>query len=226
MRKRLLKAFRPSVMAREDASRRRRVRSCPRLEHLESRVVMLTFKVNTTLDTVAVNLRTGKDATGHISLRSAIMAADARGGSNTIKLPGGTYTLTIAGANEDASATGDLDITSNLTIKGSGSNRTIIDGNNLDRVVEILQGQDDHFRRHHPARAGKRWGRRLEQRRPGHAFVGSGHGEPRVGSNGANGAAGSGSHGGNGFDGGNGSDGTAGAGGRDLQRGRVYEPVE
>ena len=101
---------------------------------------MSTFQVNTTLDTVAVDLRTGKDATGHISLRSAIMAADASGGSNTIKLRNGTYTLTIAGANEDASATGDLDITGNLTIKGSGSRGTIIDGNNLDRVIQVLEG--------------------------------------------------------------------------------------
>src|SRR5262249_44553134 len=83
---------------------------------------------------------TGKDASGHISLRSAIMAADARGGTNTIKLPSGTYALTIAGAGEDASATGDLDITSNITIKGAGSSKTIIDGNNLDRVFQIQRG--------------------------------------------------------------------------------------
>ena len=103
--------------------------------------MMSTFQVNTTLDTVAVDLRTGKDATGHVSLRSAIMAANAHGGSNTIKLRSGTYTLTIAGANEDASATGDLDIASNLTIKGSGSAGTIIDASNLDRVIEILHGK-------------------------------------------------------------------------------------
>ena len=59
----------------------------PGLEMLEHRVVLSTFRVNTTLDTVAVNLKTGKDATGHISLRSAIMAADAKGGSNKIILP-------------------------------------------------------------------------------------------------------------------------------------------
>ena len=49
----------------------------PRFEGLEGRVLLATFKVNTTLDTQAVNLRNGKDATGHISLRSAIMAADS-----------------------------------------------------------------------------------------------------------------------------------------------------
>ena len=64
-------------------------------------MVLSTFKVNTTLDTVAVNLKNGKDASGHISLRSAIMAADAHGGKNTIILPSGTFTLTIAGAGEE-----------------------------------------------------------------------------------------------------------------------------
>jgi hypothetical protein len=112
----------------------------PRLEGLEDRLLLSTFNVDTTLDTVAADLRTGRDAAGHISLRSAVMAADARGGSNTIKLHNGTYTLTIAGANEDASATGDLDIAGNITIKGSGSAGTIIDGNNMDRVIQILRG--------------------------------------------------------------------------------------
>ena len=66
--------------------------------------------MNTTLDTVAVNLKNGKDASGHISLRSAIMAADASHGSSTIIVPAGVFLLTIPGANENASATGDLDL--------------------------------------------------------------------------------------------------------------------
>jgi hypothetical protein len=113
----------------------------PGLQRLEDRAVLSTFRINTTLDTVAVDLKKGKDTTGHISLRSAIQAADARGGSNTIILPGGTFTLTIAGAGEDAGASGDLDITRNLTIKGKGSGSTIIDGNNLDRVFQVLSGK-------------------------------------------------------------------------------------
>jgi hypothetical protein len=131
---------RPNVPDLKRENRRRRVRSCPRLERLEERLALSTFQVNTALDTVAVNLRTGRDATGHISLRSAIMAADSQGGSSTINVPSGTYKLTIAGANEDASASGDLDITTNLTIKGAGSSSTIIDGNNLDRVIQVLRG--------------------------------------------------------------------------------------
>ncbi len=45
------------------------VRMRPRLEALEGRVVLSTFRVNTMLDTVAVNLKSGKDASGHVSLR-------------------------------------------------------------------------------------------------------------------------------------------------------------
>ena len=55
----------------------------PILEGLDDRVLLSTFKVNTTSDTVAVNLKTGKDATGHISLRSAIQAANAKPNSET-----------------------------------------------------------------------------------------------------------------------------------------------
>ena len=60
---------------------------------------------------------------------------------DTIILPAGTFKLTIAGACEDNDATGDLDINGNLTIKGKSSSATIIDGNNLDRVIEVLHGK-------------------------------------------------------------------------------------
>ena len=124
-------------MRRGKANRRRR----PGLEALESRVTPTTFRVNTILDTIAVNLKTGKDATGHVSLRSAIEAANAHPGTDKILLPAGTFRLTIAGANEDASASGDLDIAGPLNLQGAGTDSTIIDGNNLDRVIQVLGGQ-------------------------------------------------------------------------------------
>ncbi len=77
------------------------------------------------------------------SLREAIIAANALAGADTITLPAGIYTLTIPGAGEDAAATGDLDITADLTINGAGAATTIIDGNGavlFDRVVHILAG--------------------------------------------------------------------------------------
>ena len=125
---------------RTDTTKRKITKNCPRLEALEQRLQLSTFKVNTTLDTVAVNLHTGKDASGHISLRSAIMAADANRGSSTIIVPAGTFELTIPGANEDADATGDLDVKGKITIKGASANSTIVNGNGLDRVFEILSG--------------------------------------------------------------------------------------
>ncbi|HXE97663.1 MAG TPA: choice-of-anchor D domain-containing protein, partial [Dongiaceae bacterium] len=60
---------------------------------------------------------------------------------DTIVLPAGTYTLTIAGTGEDAAATGDLDITGlggALTISGAGAATTIIDGGALDTVFETI----------------------------------------------------------------------------------------
>jgi hypothetical protein len=93
---------------RRSGNRQLTTRTRPHLEALEARVVLTTFHVNTTLDTFAVNLKTGKDSSGHISLLSAIMAADARGGSNTIDVPAGTFTLTIR-----TEAAASLDIMNN-----------------------------------------------------------------------------------------------------------------
>src|SRR5438552_13537332 len=53
---------------------------------------------------------TGGTGNGQVTLRSAISAANANAGADTINLPTGTYTLTITGNNEQNNATGDLDI--------------------------------------------------------------------------------------------------------------------
>ncbi len=71
------------------------------------------------------------------SLREAIIAANAAAGPDTITLPAGTYNFAIAGQGEDAAATGDLDITSEVTILGAGADVTIIDAQDLDRVFHV-----------------------------------------------------------------------------------------
>ncbi len=95
--------------------------------------------VNTFKDEKAVD--------GNCSLREAIRAANldkkvdacpAGSGADTVYLPAGVYTLSIAGANEDNGLTGDLDILSDLTITGAGQGATIIDGGGLDRVFHIV----------------------------------------------------------------------------------------
>ena len=66
-------------------ARRKRARNYrPGLESLESRVTPSLFVVNTTLDTPVENFQTGQDGFGNISLRSAIQAANARPGPDTI----------------------------------------------------------------------------------------------------------------------------------------------
>ena len=103
----------------------------------------VTFVVNSTADAVDANPGDGicQTATpGQCTLRAAIQEANAVAGAYTITLPAGTYTLTIPGAGEDAAATGDLDVTQNVTINGAGMSSTIIDANNLDRAFQLISG--------------------------------------------------------------------------------------
>ncbi len=71
-------------------------------------------------------------------MREAIIAANNTAGDDTIDCRvDQPISLSIEGADEDAAATGDLDITSSLTIQGSGARSTIIDGDGIDRVFKI-----------------------------------------------------------------------------------------
>ncbi|MBN1922810.1 MAG: right-handed parallel beta-helix repeat-containing protein, partial [Anaerolineae bacterium] len=70
------------------------------------------------------------------TLRAAVQQANANLGANTIVLPAGSYSLSIAGADATAAA-GDLDINDALTLNGAGANTTIIQNTTTDRVFEI-----------------------------------------------------------------------------------------
>ena len=74
------------------------------------------------------------------SLREAIIAANAIPGHDTIMLPAGNYVLGLTGESEDAAATGDLDITDDLTLAGDGQSTTVIDANSIDRVFHTFPG--------------------------------------------------------------------------------------
>ncbi len=99
-----------------------------------------TFDVNDQTDAVDANPGDGVclTAANTCTLRAAVQEANAWPGPDVIRLPAGTYNLTITGANEDKAATGDLDITDDLTINGADKNTTIIDGNNNDRVFDVI----------------------------------------------------------------------------------------
>ncbi len=70
------------------------------------------------------------------SLREAVINANACAGHQTIHIPADGYTLTLVGDGEDAAATGDLDITDDVTIIGTGV--PSVHGFHSDRVFEIF----------------------------------------------------------------------------------------
>ncbi|MBI3410157.1 MAG: tandem-95 repeat protein [Planctomycetes bacterium] len=129
-----------TIKAREVAWRRR-VRIG--VEQLEDRMAPAVFTVNTNVDTVDVNPGDGvaADSQGLTSLRAAVMEANALAGADTINLPAGTYLLTRAGSGEGAAATGDLDVTGDLTIFGSTTGVSEISAQGLgDRIFDLPQG--------------------------------------------------------------------------------------
>ena len=92
---------------------------------------------------------------GKCSLREAVIAANTNAssgatagecipgsaGGDTIVLAAGTYRLTLAGANEEVAATGDLDVIEPLLVQGAGASATIIDATGLgDRIFDIGPG--------------------------------------------------------------------------------------
>jgi CSLREA domain-containing protein len=104
--------------------------------------------VNSTADVIADD--------SQCTLREAITAANtdaasggttgecaAGSGADTITLPAGTYTLTITGSGEDDNASGDLDITSDITINGASSDNTIIQvGSGGERAFHVVGSSD------------------------------------------------------------------------------------
>jgi hypothetical protein len=110
----------------------------PSVEQMEERCVPAVFSVNSTADIL-------HPPPGVVTLRSAIEAANATPGSNTIKLTvAGTYKITIPPSGSDDNTSGDFDIipkasspaNSSLTIVNASGGK-VVDGNHLDRVFDI-----------------------------------------------------------------------------------------
>jgi CSLREA domain-containing protein len=115
-----------------------------------------TFGVANQAHAAAIKVTTRADELNNqppCSLREAIRSANvdtaiggcqSGAGPDTITLPRGVYKLTIPNAptdpDEDNGGSGDLDILADLTIKGSGAVKTIVDGNGAalgDRVFHV-----------------------------------------------------------------------------------------
>ena len=148
---------------RRSRSRRRSLRSSvPQIELLENRMLLSSvtgsilqpessatnnpppalFVVNSFADTVDARPGDGlaADASGNTTLRAAIMECNSLASESIISLPAGTYILRLPGGSEDSATTGDLDITGNITIRGSGAATTTIDANGFDRILHVLSG--------------------------------------------------------------------------------------
>ena len=117
--------------ARGLKTQKRRVSRMSRvLEHLEQREMLTTYTVTTLQDIINAG-------DGVISLREAIISANANSGQDTIQFAqnlNGTINLTQ----------GQLDVTDSLTIVGNGSANTTINAQGNSRVFELL-GESRHF---------------------------------------------------------------------------------
>ena len=111
--------------------------------------MLATFVVDRVDDTNVAGAQVASAAANDCSLRGAISKANATPGPDIIifdpSTNGTPFTLTltnVGGLNEDANATGDLDITESLTIIGNGSTNTIIQAgtnatNGIDKVLAV-----------------------------------------------------------------------------------------
>lgn len=102
------------------------------------------IEVGTTADTVDISPGNGvcADSFGLCSLRAAVMEGNARPGFEGIYVPAGIYVLTLAGADDEISVVGDLDITSSegMEIYGAYYGSTIISGNGVTGLFDIKSG--------------------------------------------------------------------------------------
>lgn len=114
-----------------------------RMERLETRQLLATLVVSSTVDAVDSDPGDGVceiSSGGPCTLRAAIQEANALNGPDQISVPAGTYSLSIAGTDESLGATGDLDIGDDLILQGAGAAHTIIDAAGIDRVLDIARG--------------------------------------------------------------------------------------
>lgn len=112
------------------------------MQALESRALLTTFVVDSFIDAVDADPGDGTALTaGNVtSLRAAVQEANALAGPDIIQLPLGLHQLLIAGESDTGVDIGDLDITEDVTITGAGSNDTILDFDDFDRIFDIATG--------------------------------------------------------------------------------------
>ena len=131
------------------------VAAAGRLQPVAAAPAAISFPVASTLDVVddapgdgQCHTLVSSPAGGLCTLRAAVMEADATSGAGAaIIVPAGIYSLTISASGSDGPEKGDLNLTAPsdgdplITITGAGAGRTIIDANQLDRVLRVALGR-------------------------------------------------------------------------------------
>lgn len=113
-------------------------------------VELTTFVVDDGGDTVDASPGDGvcADGSGDCTLRAAVLEANALADEQRIAFDPAvqTATLSLAGIDEEAAATGDLDLTGTVTIDG-GPNGSTVDAGGLDRSFHARPGAQVNLRR-------------------------------------------------------------------------------
>lgn len=100
------------------------------------------LRVDSTADAVDEEPGDGacRTAAGTCTLRAAVQEANALRGPHTVLLPVGRFAFTSKGfpdrgtLEENDAGNGDLDLLDEITIRGAGARRSIVDANAMDRV--------------------------------------------------------------------------------------------
>jgi len=128
---------------------------------LSASVVVSTPEVRAgttiTVTQMTDELNEASNNVGDCSLREAVVAANedravggcpAGNGADTIIVPARTYTFMLPDGSDPGGYNGDLDLTDSVTIRGAGTGKTIIDGNQLDRVSHVYRFRNRSQGRH------------------------------------------------------------------------------
>ncbi|MEX2236307.1 MAG: Ig-like domain-containing protein [Dehalococcoidia bacterium] len=110
---------------------------------LSSRAAATTYIVDDVSDSASPASQTActDNVAGGCTLRAAVILANANVGADTIQITNGNYLLTIGELDEEAAATGDLDILDSVTIEPLTANTTPL----LRAGVNAFQGIDRLF---------------------------------------------------------------------------------
>lgn len=102
---------------------------------------IIALDIDTSLDSNGAAFQVCTSDPADCSLRGAISRANADTTNEyIITIPEGMFAFSLAGSREDNNATGDLDLSGNITLSGAGAISTTINANQRDRGLHIFSG--------------------------------------------------------------------------------------